>query len=280
MITVKTICYKDGLKMIKRTPMSRLPGELTFDELSVMIARLYSVSEFLLSYQDDDSDLVELNSTEDITHALSLSSTLKVHVFLDGVRKTPNERTIDMIYDLKAKVDQLNEAVKKLEVGSKVEKPATQQSVKANPAPTPTTSTPAPSSTSAPPSNPSQNYYGYQQPTQPPPTSPTPSQATAYSQPPQQPSQQPYGYYPNQNQNQQQQYGTYPPGPAGQPYPAAGTSSPYNPATAQQPSYSGTQRPPYPAASGYPGAQQQYPYPQSQQPYSSSTLPPPTQFRP
>jgi hypothetical protein len=262
--------------------MSRLPGELTFDELSVMIARLYAVSEFTLSYQDDDGDLVDLDSTDDITHALSLSSTLKVHVFLDGVRKTPNEKSIDMIYDLKAKVEQLHETVRKLEVGIKVEKPATQQPVKANPAPTPTTSAPAATSTSAPPSNPPQNYYGYQQPTQPPPTSPTPSQATTYSQPPQQPPQQPYGYYPSQNQNQQQQYGTYPPGATNQPYPAGGSSSPYNPSTTQtQQPYSGSQRPPYPPAnSGYPGAQQQYPYPQSQQPYSSSTLPPPTQFRP
>jgi hypothetical protein len=57
-----------------------------FDEkLCIMLHRLFkphlsSVENICLKYEDEDKDLVVLESDIDISHALSLSSVLKVHV--------------------------------------------------------------------------------------------------------------------------------------------------------------------------------------------------------
>ncbi len=40
-----------------------------------------SVENITLKYVDEEDDLIDLESDVDISHALSLKSTLKVHVF-------------------------------------------------------------------------------------------------------------------------------------------------------------------------------------------------------
>ncbi|KAI9190785.1 uncharacterized protein BJ171DRAFT_540741 [Polychytrium aggregatum] len=87
MIDIKAICSLPNEKLVKRLPMSRLPGELTFDELCVILHRLFrphlsaSSENLVLKYADEDGDLVCLETDTDITHALTLSTILKVHVF-------------------------------------------------------------------------------------------------------------------------------------------------------------------------------------------------------
>jgi DNA-directed RNA polymerase subunit E'/Rpb7 len=53
MLTIKTIYQEtNGSKVVKRKALERLANELTFDELNIMVARLHSISEFQLLYQD------------------------------------------------------------------------------------------------------------------------------------------------------------------------------------------------------------------------------------
>ena len=112
MIVIKAILeVPEEPREIRRVPMSRLPGELTFDEvmlpyihtcqvvclrltsswtarkqkLCIMLHRLFkphlsSVGNICMKYEDEDKDLIILDSDIDISHALSLSNVLKVYV--------------------------------------------------------------------------------------------------------------------------------------------------------------------------------------------------------
>lgn len=68
--------------IIKRTSISREVNDFSFDELCVMIQRLYKITtlEMVLKYEDDDRDLICLETDNDLAHALNLSSTLKIYI--------------------------------------------------------------------------------------------------------------------------------------------------------------------------------------------------------
>ncbi|TPX39507.1 hypothetical protein SeMB42_g06343 [Synchytrium endobioticum] len=71
---------------IRRVPMSRFPGELTYDELCIIIERLFKLKqavnppEMILKYVDEDGDKCMLENDIDISHALSMNSCLRVIV--------------------------------------------------------------------------------------------------------------------------------------------------------------------------------------------------------
>ncbi|KAJ3274525.1 hypothetical protein HDV01_002653 [Terramyces sp. JEL0728] len=90
MIVLK-VAFHDGKKTeIKRLPMSRLPNELTFDELIVTINRMFKRSDQLvLKYLDEDQDLVSLENDGDISHALNINTTFKIHAFTDKIKEIP-----------------------------------------------------------------------------------------------------------------------------------------------------------------------------------------------
>jgi len=72
---------------IKRIPMNRSLGELTYDELCVIVQRVWKsklstdINNLVLKYVDDEGDQICLESDIDVTHALGFSSCLKVHVY-------------------------------------------------------------------------------------------------------------------------------------------------------------------------------------------------------
>ncbi|KAJ3129064.1 hypothetical protein HK098_002656 [Nowakowskiella sp. JEL0407] len=120
MIVVKAILVdSSGSTQIKRLPMSRLPGELTYDELCIILIRLFkselgsNIENLKLKYVDEDGDLVWLendiggNWQDDISHALSQKSTLVVHIFSGSV-----------VDSLKPTVKLLTQAVKDLQLSS------------------------------------------------------------------------------------------------------------------------------------------------------------------
>ncbi|ORX84727.1 hypothetical protein BCR32DRAFT_113907 [Anaeromyces robustus] len=77
--------YCDG--EIKRIPMNRSLGELTYDELCVIVQRVWKsqlssdINNLVLKYVDDEGDQICLESDIDISHALTFSTCLKVHVY-------------------------------------------------------------------------------------------------------------------------------------------------------------------------------------------------------
>jgi len=72
---------------IKRIPMNRSLGELTYDELCVIVQRVWKsklstdINNLILKYVDDEGDQICLESDIDISHALTFSTCLKVHVY-------------------------------------------------------------------------------------------------------------------------------------------------------------------------------------------------------
>jgi len=72
---------------IKRVPMNRSLGDLTYDELCVIVQRIWkdklstNINNLVLKYVDDEGDQICLESDNDVNHALSFSSCLKVHVY-------------------------------------------------------------------------------------------------------------------------------------------------------------------------------------------------------
>ncbi|KAJ3064279.1 hypothetical protein HK102_008244 [Quaeritorhiza haematococci] len=96
MIVVKAVCTTPEGREIRRLPMSRLPGELTYDELCIMLHRLFkkslsaNIDNLVLKYIDEDGDLVCLESDIDISHALSMNSVLRVNVYDKAVLPVPN----------------------------------------------------------------------------------------------------------------------------------------------------------------------------------------------
>ncbi|KAJ3311494.1 hypothetical protein HDV04_003981 [Boothiomyces sp. JEL0838] len=81
MIVLKVTFHDGSQTEIKRLPMSRLPNELTFDELVVIINRMFKRSDQLvLKYLD-----------EDISHALNLNTTFKIHAFTDKIKDIPTK---------------------------------------------------------------------------------------------------------------------------------------------------------------------------------------------
>ncbi|ORX54730.1 hypothetical protein BCR36DRAFT_282571 [Piromyces finnis] len=67
--------------------MNRSLGELTYDELCVIVQRVWKsklstdINNLVLKYVDDEGDQICLESDIDVTHALGFSSCLKVHVY-------------------------------------------------------------------------------------------------------------------------------------------------------------------------------------------------------
>ncbi|KAJ8328996.1 hypothetical protein O5D80_002957 [Batrachochytrium dendrobatidis] len=132
MIVVKaTVICKDNSTEIRRLPMSRLPGELTYDELCIMLHRLFkkhipSIDNLVLKYADEDGDKVCLESDLDITHALSQNSVLRVHVFdktkpsqsqdvvsseLETISSDQRRSLIDAVADLQVRIDGLTKVL-------------------------------------------------------------------------------------------------------------------------------------------------------------------------
>jgi len=101
---------------IKRIPMNRTLGELTYDELCVIVQRVWKsklstdVNNLVLKYVDDEGDQICLESDNDVNHALSFSSCLKVHVY--------DKETIPV--NLKSAISNLTLEKKSLEAIKKV----------------------------------------------------------------------------------------------------------------------------------------------------------------
>ncbi|KAI8813826.1 hypothetical protein BJ742DRAFT_380843 [Cladochytrium replicatum] len=130
MIVVKAIVKSKSATEIRRLPMSRLPGELTYDELCIIIHRMFkhalspNIDNLILRYIDEDGDLVCLETDIDISHALSQNPLLRVHVFDKEVLPIPKSHT-QLLQNLKdLRLDSTkSESLKSLleDVSSKIE---------------------------------------------------------------------------------------------------------------------------------------------------------------
>eukprot|EP00833_Pecoramyces_ruminatium_P000796 jgi/Orpsp1_1/1174828/evm.model.c7180000051585.1 len=126
--------------------MNRSLGELTYDELCVIVQRIWKsklstdINNLVLKYVDDEGDQICLENDNDVNHALSLSSCLKIHVYDKETipvntkslipKLSLEEKTLESIKNIvKNSRDTLNNIIEQLEK-IKVEAPAQVQGEK------------------------------------------------------------------------------------------------------------------------------------------------------
>jgi hypothetical protein len=131
---------------IRRVPMNRSLGELTYDELCVIVQRIWKsklssdINNLILKYVDDEGDQICLENDNDVNHALSFSSCLKIHIYdketipVNSTSLIPNlsleEKSLESIKNVvKSSRDTLNKIIEQLEK-IKVETPTINKSEK------------------------------------------------------------------------------------------------------------------------------------------------------
>ena len=110
----------------KRISLSREPDQLTFNELCILVQRLFpkrvkGQTEFKLTFLDEDQESINIESDQDVTHALELHSkfqslipSLKIQVRISKEPPLVEEKSLELKYQQEAYEKELNSINQKM----------------------------------------------------------------------------------------------------------------------------------------------------------------------